>query len=450
MSKRNESQGPPAGRLVIENARLVDPARQLDCEGHLVCEGGEVLASGQGPAPEDLKKDAEERLDARGLVLAPGLWDIHVHFREPGQEDKETIATGAKAAAIGGFTDVVSMPNTSPVVDTAGTVHLILDKARVAGLCRLHPTGAITMGLKSEAMVEYADLVDAGAVGFTDDGRPVEDGGLMRRAMDYSRILGVPMITHAEDLTLSAGGSMHEGAWSTRLGLRGIPYAAEVSCIARDIELARLTGAHLHVAHVSSKLAVDLIRRAKEDGLQVTAETAPHFLDLTDADCVDYDTRFKMNPPLRTMHDQEALVVGLADGTLDCIATDHAPHTETEKNRPFGEAPFGVIGLETAFAVSHDRLVRRGSMGLLRLIELMSTAGARIMGLPGGSLAPGSRSDFTLIDPEESWTPRVEDLGSKGRNCPWLGRALTGRVVATHLEQDFSFRRTSLGAASEA
>jgi dihydroorotase len=234
---------------------------------------------------------------------------------------------------------------------------------------------------------------------------------------------------------------MHEGSWSTRLGLRGIPYAAEVACIARDLELARLTGAHLHVAHVSSRRAVNLLRRAKEEGITVTAETAPHFLDLTDADCAEYDPRFKMNPPLRTADDQEALVEALLDGTLDCIATDHAPHTPSEKNRPFAEAPFGVIGLETSFAVSHDRLVRRGPMDIAKLVELMSTAGARIMGLSGGSLAPGSRSDFTLIDPEQTWTPQIKDLRSKGRNCPWLGHSLTGRVIATHRGTDFTYRR---------
>jgi dihydroorotase len=443
MSGRSDRQDTAPGRLLVEGARVVDPSQGLDAAGHLVCEGGRILACDEGPAPDGLVGDPVERIDARGLVLAPGFWDIHVHFREPGQEDKETVATGSAAAAVGGFTDVVTMPNTTPAVDTAGTVRFILDRATAAGSCTVHPTGAITMGLAGEKMVEYADLIEAGAVGFTDDGRPVEDGGLMRRAMDYSRVLGVPMITHAEDLSLSRNGAMHEGIWSTRLGLRGIPYAAEVSCIARDIELARLTGSHLHVAHVSSRGGVELIRRAKESGLRVTAETAPHFLDLTDADCVDYDTRFKMNPPLRTMDDQQALVEALLDGTLDCIATDHAPHTDTEKNRPFAEAPFGVIGLETSFAVCHDRLVRRGSMALSRLVELMSTAGARIMGLPGGSLAPGGRSDFTLIDPEETWTPQTGDLRSKGRNCPWLGRSLTGRVAATHRGTGFTHRRVA-------
>ncbi len=438
MSSANDNRG---GRRIVENARVIDPARGLDATGHLVCEGGRILSCGEGPSPAELSRDDAEHIDARGLVLAPGLWDIHVHLREPGQEDKETIATGSAAAAAGGFTDVAAMPNTTPPVDTAAAVNLVLDRARKAGLCRVHPIGAISVGLRSEKMVEYADLVEAGAKGFSDDGRPVEDGGLMRRAMDYSRILGVPMITHAEDLTLSAQGVMHEGSWSTRLGLRGIPYAAETACIARDIELSRLTGARLHVAHVSSRRGVELIRAAKQDGLPVTAETAPHYLDLTDADCADYDPRFKMNPPLRTMDDQQALVEALMDGTIDCIATDHAPHTETEKNRPFAEAPFGVIGLESSFAVCHDRLVRRGGMKLSRLIELMSLGGARVMGLVGGTLAENGPSDFVLLDCEETWTPRSRDFLSKARNCPWLGRSLTGRVVATHFGPRFSFQR---------
>ncbi len=432
---------PRAPRRVIENARVVDPSRGLDGSGYLVCEGGVVLQCEGGLVPNELVSEGAERIDAEGLLLAPGLWDVHVHFREPGQEDKESIATGSGAAACGGFTDVVTMPNTLPPVDTAGAVSFILRRAEQADLCTVHPTGAISAGLLSQSMVEYGDLVDAGAVGFTDDGRPVEDGGLMRHAMEYSRILKVPIITHAEDLSLSAHGVMHEGSWSTRLGLRGIPYAAEAACIARDLELSRLTGAHLHVAHVSSERAVTLIRRAKEEGIKVTAETAPHFLDLSDADCAEYDPRFKMNPPLRTLGDQEALVKALEDGTIDCIATDHAPHTPAEKNRPFADAPFGVIGLETSFAVCHDRLVRRGPLSVAKLVELMSTAGARIMGLPGGTLAPGSRSDFTLIDLDETWTPRLKDLRSKGQNCPWLGRSLTGRVVATHRGEGFSYRR---------
>lgn len=438
-------------RLIVEGARVMDPSRDLDAEGHLVADDGEIVACGAGPVPTELgASDGPDilRLDARGLILSPGFWDLHVHFREPGQEDKETVATGSAAAAAGGFTHVVTMPNTDPVVDSAGTVALVRQRGVEAGLCRLMPSAAITVGLRSDALCEYDDLISAGAVAFTDDGRPVEDGALMRRALEYTRMLGVPVITHAEDLALSRGGSMNEGVWSTRLGIQGIPRAAEVVAVARDIELARLTGGRLHVAHVSCRESVELIRRAKDAGLAVTGETAPHFLDLTDADCAAYDARFKMNPPLREMEDQLVLIDALADGTLDVIATDHAPHTVAEKDRPFGEAPFGVIGLETSFAVSHDRLVHRGGMKLMRLIELMSTAGARIMGLPGGTLRPGVRADFTLIDTREHWTVREADLRSKGRNCPWLGHSLTGRVVATYLDGHPTYARTKLARAT--
>jgi len=326
------------------------------------------------------------------------------------------------------------MPNTRPVNDNRAITEQMLARAAEVSGARLRVFGAVPVGADGARLTEMGDLREAGAMGVSDDGRCVMNAAVMRRAMEYTRMLGVPMVTHAEDLTLSRGGAMHEGQWSTRLGIRGIPYAAEVSCIARDIELARLSRAHLHVAHVSSAAGVELVRRAKADGLRVTAETAPHFLDFTDADCATYETRFKMNPPLRTMEDQVALVEGLADGTLDCIATDHAPHTATEKERPFGEAPFGVVGVETAFAASHDRLVRRGGMPLLRLLELMSTAPARIMGLPGGSLAPGQSADFTLIDLEQTWVPAERNLQGRSKNCPWLGRNLTGRVMATYLQ----------------
>jgi dihydroorotase len=437
MSMSDRAGRPAPGRLVVLNARVVDPARGVDAAGHLVADDGVVVSCGAGPVPQSLAQQGQaavRRVDVLGAVLAPGLWDIHVHFREPGQEDKETVATGCAAAAAGGFTRVVTMPNTSPPIDNAGGVCLVLERARAAGLCRVHPAAAITQGLDGTQMCEYDELIAAGAVAFTDDGRWVADGAIMRRAMEYSRMLGVPLITHAQDRSLSRGGAMNEGAWSTRLGLRGIPRAAETVAVARDIELARLTGARLHVAHVSSKDVVELVRRAKHEGLAVTAETAPHFLDFTDAECAGYDTRFKMNPPLRAMHDQEALIEGLVDGTLEAIATDHAPHTVTEKERPFGEAPFGVIGLETSFAACHDRLVRRGPLTLPRLVELLTTGPARILGLPGASLAPGTPADFTLIDPGEQWTPREGDLKSKSRNCPWLGRSLTGRVIGTCLE----------------
>lgn len=428
-----------AARLVVVNARLIDPSRGLDGPGHLVADHGVVVSCDLGPVPPALAGEAGEampahRIDAKGTVLSPGLWDVHVHFREPGQEDKETVATGCAAAAAGGFTHVVTMPNTVPPIDTAAAVELVLQRARGAGTCRVHPAAAITRGLNGTEMCEYDDLASAGAVAFTDDGRWVMDGAIMRRALEYTRMLGLPVITHAEDANLSRGGSMHEGSWSTRLGLRGNPAAAEIVAVARDLELVRLTGGRLHVAHVSCQRVVDLVRRAKAEGLAVTAETAPHFLDFTDADCANYDTRFKMNPPLRTPADQEALIEGLVDGTLDCIATDHAPHTGTEKERPFGEAPFGVIGLETSFAAAHDRLVRRGPLSLPRLLQLMTTGPARIIGLPGATLQPGTPADLTLIDPDEHWTPRDGDLRSKSHNCPWLGRSLKGRVVATYLQ----------------
>lgn len=420
--------------LLVDGAHLVDPASGLDGPGHLLVEGGRVAAVGEGPAPDELRgRDGVEVVDAGGKYLVPGLIDIHVHLREPGQEDKEDIASGSAAAAAGGFTTVVAMPNTTPAIDTASAVRLVIDRAAEAGLCRVLPSGAITRGLGGEEMVEYADLVAAGAVAFTDDGRPVMDGGLMRRAMAYSNMLGVPMITHAEDLNLSANGAMHEGRWSTRLGLRGIPYAAEVTAIARDIELARITGAHLHVAHVSCAQGVELVRRAKSDGLRVTAETAPHFLWFTDSDCAGYDPNFKMNPPLRTQADQESLVGALEDGTIDVIATDHAPHSPTDKDAPFAQAPMGVIGLETSFAACHDRLVRRGPLDLPRLVELMSAAPARILNGPWGTLAEGAPADLALLDADEAWVPRASDLRGKSRNCPWLGRSLTGRVRGTWL-----------------
>jgi dihydroorotase len=425
----------PAPVSILDNVRVVDPSRNLDARGHLVCREGRILACAEGDLPAELRELGEsERRDGTGRIVVPGLWDMRVHFREPGFEDRETIATGCAAAVAGGFTDVVTMPNTRPRCDTAGTLVLVRERGERAGMCRVHPAAAITLGLEGKAMCEYGDLVDAGAVAFTDDHRWVADGGIMRHAMEYSRALGVPVISHPEDHALSREGCMHEGPWSTRLGLPGLPTAAEVSAVARDIELARLTGAHLHVPHVSCRASVQLIRNAKSEGLRVSAETAPHLLCFTDADCSTYDTNFKMRPPLRSAGDQEALVEGLMDGTIDVIASDHAPHTVANKERSFAHAPFGVIGLETSFAACHDRLVRRGRMSLLRLVELMSTAPARIMGKPGGSLEPGRRADFTLIDVQESWVPRESDLRSKGRNCPWLGSPLTGRVLATYVE----------------
>ena len=435
--------------LVFENLRIVDPARKLDVTGHLVVREGRILASGEGPLPEGLDDLADaRRRDGHGLAAVPGLFDLRTHLREPGFEDSETIRSGTQAAAAGGFTDVLSMPNTRPCVDTPGAVLLVIERARGAGACRAHPAAALTRGMHGEEMVEYGDLVDSGAVAFTDDLTWLADSGIMRHAMEYSRMLGVPVISHPEDASLTRHGVMHEGTWSTRLGLAGLPAAAEVSAVARDIELARLTGAHLHLPHVSCRASVQLIRAAKQQGLNVTAETTPHHLYFTDADCRDYDTNFKMKPPLRSADDQEALVEALADGTIDAIASDHAPHTGTDKERTFAHAPFGVIGLETAFAAAHDRLVARGPLSLSRLVELMSTAPARILGRSGNSLAAGSPADFALIDLEETWVPSADALRSKGRNCPWLGRSLQGRVRHTVLGGKTTFEITTAVGAS--
>jgi dihydroorotase len=426
--------------LIFNDLRILDPSRGLDAQGFLVCEDGRIAACDAGELPAEYREQPNARhVEGAGAALAPAFRDLRSHFREPGYEDRETIESGCAAAAAGGFTDVWAMPNSEPCADTATAIRFVADKATESGLCRVHPVGAITRGMNGSEMVQFGDMVDAGAVAFTDDLRWVRDGGLMRHSMEYAAMLGAVVISHPEDPTLSGAGVMHEGAWSTRLGLAGIPAAAEVSACARDIELVRLTGARLHIPHVSCRDTVELIRAAKAQGLGITAETTPHHLDFTDADCRDYDTQFKVKPPLRSSFDQEALVEGLDDGTIDCIASDHAPHTHTDKERTFAHAPFGVIGLETSFAVAHDRLVRRGPLSPLQLAELMSTRPAAIMGEEGGRLSPGGAADLVLLDLEGSWVPQSEVLRSRGRNCPWLGRSLQGRVLATYLEGRCTF-----------
>lgn len=417
-------------RRIYENIRALDPGAGIDLVGHVVIDEGRIAALREGAAPPD---DGAERIDGTGLVMVPGFFDLRAHFREPGFEDAETLASGSAAAAAGGFTDAVAMPNTRPAADTPGAMILVRDRGARAGLARLHPAAALTRGMEGTTMNEYGDLVDAGAVALTDDARWVADSGLMRHAMEYSRMLGVPVISHPEDASLSRNGFMHEGSWSTRLGLQGLPAAAEVSAVARDIELARLTRAHLHVPHVTCRASVQLIRAAREQGVNVTAETTPHHITFTDADCRTYDTHFKMMPPLRGNDDQAALIEALEDGTISAIATDHAPHTVTAKERTFAHAPFGVIGLETAFSAAHDRLVLHGPLSLGALVELMSTAPARILGKEPATLSTGSPADLAILDPAAVWEVDGADLISKGRNCPWIGRSLTGRVVATLL-----------------
>ncbi len=372
-------------------------------------------------------------LDADGLVCAPGFIDTHVHFREPGQEGKESIATGCKSAAAGGFTGVVTMPNTSPAIDNAGMVRYQIDRARETGLCMVYPAGAISHERKGEAMTEFADMISAGAVGFTDDGDPVSSGGLMSNALKYTRELGVPILTHAEDKSIVGNGVMHGGYWSSRLGMGGMARAGEDSAIFRDIELARSTGGHLHVCHVSTKGAVEIIRRAKNEGIRVTAEATPHHFSLDHGKCRGFSPLFKMNPPLREQDDINAIAEGLADGTIDCIATDHAPHTVTEKEYQFDQAPFGVIGLETALSVGITYLVKTGVLDLGQLIDCMTSQPAKALNLPGGQLDEGLAADFVLFDPSRQWVVEADGFQSRSRNSSYIGDTLTGKVVATFL-----------------
>jgi len=418
------------GEYLLTNVRLCRRGKLARRRGFLHVCRGRIEELGEGsPAREGIPL-----LDGGGLVCAPGLVDVHVHFREPGQEEKETIATGSLAAAAGGFTAVVTMPNTNPPVDSAALVRYILDRAGEAGRCRVFPTGAISKGQRGEELTEFGDLVSVGAVGFTDDGRPVADGRLMQYALQYARVQGVPVTSHAEDPTLSGAGVMHAGYWSAKLGLAGIPRAAEDVMVFRDVELARATGGRLHVAHVSTRGAVEIIRRAKQDGVAVTAEVTPHHLVLDHSCCRDFSPLCKMNPPLREEQDIAAVAQALADGVIDCVATDHAPHTAMEKELMFDQAPFGVVGLETALAVCNTYLVREGRLGLGRLIQVMTEQAAACYGLGIGTLEQGGAADFVLFDPEAVWTVQPRRLVSKSRNTPFAGRELTGRVRATFLE----------------
>lgn len=414
---------------VITNVKFIAGGKVAAGPDFLHVKRGRIEAMGTGtPTGEGLAV-----LDADGLFCAAGFVDTHVHFREPGQEEKETVATGSRAAAAGGFTAVVTMPNTDPAIDNAGLVRYVIDRGNEAGLCRVLPTGAISINRDGEGMAELGAMVEAGAVAFTDDGSPVKSGKLMTAALAYARMLGVPVMTHAEDLSIVGGGCMHAGAWSTRLGLAGMPRAGEDAATFRDIELARASGGHLHVAHVSTRGAVEIIRRAKADGVRVTAEATPHHFSLDHSRCRDYSPLFKMNPPLREPEDVEAIADGLADGTIDCIATDHAPHTATEKELQFDQAPFGVIGLETAFGVGVTHLVEAGKLDLGQLVACLTERPAAVLGLPLGRLAEGGEADFVLLDPRREWQVTRQTLRSRSRNSSFLGETLRGRVVATFL-----------------
>ncbi len=422
--------------IVLRGGRVVDPSQDLDGTADVLIEDGRIEAvSGQITGPDDA-----EVIDVAGKVVAPGLVDVHVHLREPGGEHKETIHTGSHAALAGGFTTVWAMPNTDPPIDDPAAVGYVRLAARAARGTRVMPIGAATIGQKGERMTEVGELVKAGAVAVSDDGAPVWDTGLMRRLLEYTQTFDIPVLQHAEDREL-AGGVMNEGKVSTELGLRGLPNAAEACIVARDVQLAELTRGHLHVCHVSARQSVEQLRMAKEKGLRVTAEVTPHHLILTDEMCRDYNTEAKVNPPLRTAEDVESVVQALVDGVIDVIATDHAPHTSEEKEQEFDYAPFGINGLETAFALSRKALVDSGRLSLSELIDRMSCAPARIMGLEGGTLRPGSPADIVVIDPDERWIVDPSDFRSRSRNTPIAGWELVGRAHRTLVGGEVRFER---------
>ena len=413
--------------LLIKNGRVLDPSSRTDAVRDILLDG-ETIAEIAAPGKISRANGAEV-FDATGLVVAPGFIDMHVHLREPGQENSETIETGTKAAARGGFTAVCCMPNTRPVNDNASITRFIVDRAKVHGHVRVWPIGAASIESKGEAISEIAAMRDAGIVAVSDDGKPIATAKLARQIMDYCRSLDLPVIEHAEDVSLAAGAVMREGVASTRLGLSGMPAAAESVCVARDVQVAELTGARLHIAHLSAKASLEQVRFAKKQGLRVTCEVTPHHFTLIDED-VTYDSRFKMNPPLAAREDREALLAGLADGTVDAIATDHAPHEPAIKDVEFDKAPFGILGFETAVGLALEQLVHTNRIPLLRMVELFTTGPARVLGKQR-KLAAGEPADVTIFSLDRPWTYQVKESPSKSRNSPFDGRAFKGGPVAT-------------------
>jgi dihydroorotase len=417
-------------QTILKGGRVIDPANGRDGEFDVLIEDGTIARVGKNLAVNG----ADVFEVRRGWIVTPGLIDIHVHLREPGQEHKETVATGAASAVAGGFTAVACMPNTDPVNDHAGITEFILKKAAEAQLARVYPIGAVSLGSKGDQLAELGEQKAAGCVAFTDDGRPVATALLMRRALEYAGMLGVPIVNHCEDPSLKGDGVAHEGYIAAQLGLRGIPGEAESIMVERDISLAELAGAHVHIAHMSARQSLRAVRAGKARGVRVTCEVAPHHFTLTD-DALDgpvkYDTNLKMNPPLRAVADRDAMLEGIADGSIDVIATDHAPHHIDEKLVEFDRAPFGIVGLETAVPIVFDRLVHAGRISLTRMVELLSVNPARLMNLPGGSLAEGAPADVTILAPDLATTIDAARLVSRSKNTPFDRWHLTGAVVAT-------------------
>ena len=422
--------------LLIKNGRVIDPGQKLDQTCDLLVENGKIKEIGKNlAAPAGVQS-----IDATGCYVTPGLIDMHVHLRDPGLEYKEDIVSGTRAAVAGGFTSICCMPNTKPTIDNKAIVSYIINKAKAEGFCNVFPVGAITQGSKGEFLAEMGELRESGCVAVSDDGHPVKSSELMRRALQYAAGIGIPLITHAEDLDLVGEGAMNEGFTSTELGLKGIPRVAEDIATSRDVLLAEYTGAPIHIAHVSTLGSVQIIREAKGRGVKVTCETAPHYFTLTDDAVRGYQTNAKMNPPLREAADVAAIKAGLQDGTIDCIATDHAPHHLDAKDVEFNVALNGIVGLETSLPLSLQ-LVSDGVLTLAQLIEKMASNPAKILNLGRGTLAVGAVADLTIIDPLATWTVEAEKLASKSKNSPFLGWSLQGYAKATIVGGEIKFQR---------
>lgn len=410
----------------IQNGRVIDPANDRDAIGDIFIRDAKIVSD----LSAEEKKQAQI-IDAAAKIVAPGLVDIHVHLREPGQTHKENIHSGTRSAAAGGFTSIVCMPNTQPTIDNAGTIRLILDSCRRNAVVNVFPTGCLTMGMKGEQLAPIGSLYAEGIVAVTDDGACVQSNEIMRRAVEYAHMFDLPIMDHCQDAAMTRGSVMNEGEWSLRLGMKGWPAAAEDIVIARNVILSQYTGAHIHMQHVSTANGVDIIRRARQRGIRVSGEAMPHHMFFTDADCHDYNTNFKMNPPLRTAADRDAVIEGVLDGTLQVIATDHAPHSEDEKDCEFDQAPFGIIGMETALATCLEVFHHSKRCDLPFLIRRLTQLPAEVVKLPKGTLSLGADADVVIFDTDEAWTVDAKTFQSKSVNCPWHGKTLRGKVKQT-------------------